>query len=431
MVVNTNIFRHLIFGGVDSADYGVYINGDAVYNAPERVVEFVDVPGRNGAIALDQGRYNNIEITYPAGTFAKTQEEFRENLSNFRNAILSQKGYQRLEDTYHPEEFRMAVYTAGLEVDPVNYNQAGEFELVFNCKPQRWLTVGEYPIPVESGDVLENPTPFDSGPLLEILGYGQVSFNGYDINVTSDPMGEVILISPVSKSMEELTSASWSSVFDLAPGLMIAGDEFVLPRGTSLVGEIDIGSSAAFSISSPTITSTSGVNNTDINTGGGDEAYGGVYQGFVMTEASSANDINFVYGTQKTVLLSVEFSFQIDGATKSYNWEITISYDGADSIEISHHMTATSGSISGSLTYFFYTGIRDAVKGMSSVPVWGKIYIDCNIGEAYKNSNGEYISLNQWIAFGSDLPVLAPGINTIIFDNTITELKIIPRWWRV
>ena len=70
-------WRHLIFGDVDSADYGIYISGDGVYNAPERAVEFVDVPGRNGAIALDQGRYNNIEITYPAGTFAKTQEEFR------------------------------------------------------------------------------------------------------------------------------------------------------------------------------------------------------------------------------------------------------------------------------------------------------------------------------------------------------------------
>ena len=43
----------IIFGGVDSSDYGIYISGEAVYNAPQRAVEFVDVPGRNGAIAID------------------------------------------------------------------------------------------------------------------------------------------------------------------------------------------------------------------------------------------------------------------------------------------------------------------------------------------------------------------------------------------
>ena len=48
---------HIIYGGVNSADYGIYITGEAVYNAPERDVEFVEVPGRNGALTLDNERY--------------------------------------------------------------------------------------------------------------------------------------------------------------------------------------------------------------------------------------------------------------------------------------------------------------------------------------------------------------------------------------
>ena len=50
-------YGKIIFGGVDSSDYGIYISGTGTYNAPERAVEFVTVPGRNGAIAMDQGRY--------------------------------------------------------------------------------------------------------------------------------------------------------------------------------------------------------------------------------------------------------------------------------------------------------------------------------------------------------------------------------------
>ena len=45
--------------------------------------------------------------------------------------------------------------------------------------------------------------------------------------------------------------------------------------------------------------------------------------------------------------------------------------------------------------------------------------------------DGEAKSLNAYIDLGSDLPVLAPGANTITFDNTITDLKVVPRWWKI
>ena len=148
MAITGAIFNSLSFGGVNSADYGIYITGEGVFNAPKRAVNMVEVPGRNGSIAIDQGHWENIEVTYPAGTFGMDEQEFRTALSNFRNAIASQVGYQRLTDTYHPDEYRMAIYTDGLEVEPTTYNKAGEFELKFNCKPQRWLTSGEIPVTI-------------------------------------------------------------------------------------------------------------------------------------------------------------------------------------------------------------------------------------------------------------------------------------------
>lgn len=156
------IFNSLVYGGVDSADYGVYITGDAVFNAPKRSVELVSVPGRNGAIEIDQGHFENIEVSYPAGMFGDDQTDFRERLSDFRNAIMSQKGYQRLSDTYHPDEYRMGIYVDGLEVEPKHYNEAGQFTLKFNCKPQRWLTSGEDPLDVMDfrGETYEDNAPY-------------------------------------------------------------------------------------------------------------------------------------------------------------------------------------------------------------------------------------------------------------------------------
>ena len=163
------IYRSLTFGGIDSATYGVYITGEAVYNSPARSVEMVSVPGRNGAVLIDNGYFENIEVTYPAGIPGTDQSDFATKISDFRNAVLSQVGYQRLTDEYNPDEYRMATYISGLEVEAVEGQQGtvGEFELVFNCKPQRFLTSGETAVTVggqggtetETGDLVEIENP--------------------------------------------------------------------------------------------------------------------------------------------------------------------------------------------------------------------------------------------------------------------------------
>ena len=72
------------------------------------------------------------------------------------------------------------------------------------------------------------------------------------------------------------------------------------------------------------------------------------------------------------------------------------------------------------------------IYGDSTASVLGHpTYIDCDIGECYMIKNNEVISLNQYIDLGSDLPTLPPGATTVNYDNTITDLKIAPRWWKV
>ena len=157
------IFKSLTFDGESSRTYGVYITGEAVYNAPERDVEMVKIPNRNGAFALDNGRFENIEVTYPAGVFADSETDFAKAISDFRNMLCSRKGYCKLTDEYNPDEFRLAVYKSGLEVDPVAL-RAGEFDITFECKPQRYLMSGENRFLVTDW----NDTTVETGKLISI-----------------------------------------------------------------------------------------------------------------------------------------------------------------------------------------------------------------------------------------------------------------------
>ena len=96
----------LTFDGVSTKDFGVYINGNQTYDAPARNRNIVNVPGRNGALIIDNGRYDNIDVKYHAFIY----RDFQMNVEGLRNLLLSRTGYKRLEDTYHPAEYRMGIY---------------------------------------------------------------------------------------------------------------------------------------------------------------------------------------------------------------------------------------------------------------------------------------------------------------------------------
>ena len=155
VITTPNLYKALTFDGASSRTYGVYITGEAVYNAPERAVEMISIPGRNGAFVLDKGHFENIEVSYPAGIFAENEEDFAKAISDFRNLLCSKVGYCRLTDEYNPDEYRLAVYKSGLEVSPEQL-KAGEFNLVFDCKPQRFLTSGETAVSIANNGSINN-----------------------------------------------------------------------------------------------------------------------------------------------------------------------------------------------------------------------------------------------------------------------------------
>lgn len=173
-----------IFGGVNSLDYGVLLDGSGTTTAPERDVMTVTIPGRSGDLLVDAGRWKNTTVSYPC-TIAR---EFEGRFAAFKQALLAEGGYKRLEDTLHPDEYRLAYLAGPLEPETIPYNRAGTFALDFGCKPQRFLKSGEDVLTVVSGGKLYNPTGCAALPLILLtltadaklnVGGVQMSVAGY------------------------------------------------------------------------------------------------------------------------------------------------------------------------------------------------------------------------------------------------------------
>lgn len=180
------ILNYFTFNDIKSSDHSVYIAGEGVFNSPARRGEEIVVPGRNGSLFLDEGAFENINVYYPAFIGTTREDLFRTKLRELRSRLASSGKYERLTDTYHPDEFRLAIYKSGLETEPAHFNRAGRFTINFDCKPQRFLKSGEISQIFTENGTIENPTPFESSPILKVTGNGVVAIGPYRFIVTGN-----------------------------------------------------------------------------------------------------------------------------------------------------------------------------------------------------------------------------------------------------
>lgn len=409
---NNSLYKGFTFDGIDSRDYGVYISGDAVFDSPERDVEMIEIPGRNGSFALDKGRFGNITVSYPAGLFGEDEASFREGIRALRNALASRKGYCRLEDDYNPNEYRMAVYKKGLEVDPALL-KAGEFTIEFDCMPQRWLKSGETAVSVTSGGTITNPTLFESHPLLQVWGYGDININDETVTIDDVLIGNVIL-----------SNGSTSIPYvDFSEANLRTGDTITLNQ------------SSVFSVSSVSDGSITGLNISRIT---GDQSI--IENASVMKNSEQEyrlyiffNNIAFASGTGNTKIAGIEigFNYTQGGETVSqvvtYNIEVTYSTNGRIRIRERLEPSVLVPDLENSVRYTI-----GAVTAYSTKSALGEpLYFDLDIGEAYKVENDEVISVNNAVTIPAKLPVLVSGTNTITYDSDIEQFNVVPRWWEV
>ena len=172
------------FGGVSSETIELIVETRPDYEMPLKKYERIHVPGRNGDVIIDTGEYENVDRVYNVACYKEGVSA--PYLSRELSKWLSKPGYQRLEDSYQPDVFMMAVCEQENTITNI-HNQAGRASLTFNRMPQRFLKIGEDPIEItENGSYIINPSPQIAVPIIKIHGFnGVVNIGEYSIGINS------------------------------------------------------------------------------------------------------------------------------------------------------------------------------------------------------------------------------------------------------
>lgn len=130
--------RWMTIGGVNLDTFNCHLLMPGISSAPERDVNVISVPGRNGDLVIDNGRFKNITIEYKCVIDGSDSQYDFERLMAWLKSLT---GYQRIEECYHSDYYRMGLFNAVVNPEEQNTYQVA-FTLTANCKPQKYLLSG-------------------------------------------------------------------------------------------------------------------------------------------------------------------------------------------------------------------------------------------------------------------------------------------------
>lgn len=163
--------RTFTYGGRESASFGLYISKEPTYPLGLRKVETYSIPGRNGALHVDTGCYEEFDLELELmlqGDHA-TASEIASWLNIGRGKPLE------LRISSWPGIYFMAVPKSTGDMAWL-LNNFNSIKMKFRCAPQKFLDGVEpttWPIlSATTGQVLAltNPTSEPSSPLISIYG---------------------------------------------------------------------------------------------------------------------------------------------------------------------------------------------------------------------------------------------------------------------
>lgn len=172
--MTTNKNGLFVYAGEASSDYGMVIAEAPAFERGKRKTTVYNVPGRNGSVIVQQDAWEDVPRNYKVWLTLDGKQALNEAVDAVEGWLNSVKGYQRLEDNFEPEIFRLAYYNGGDEFSNMAM-MAGEGTIRFTCRAERFYKSGEQAITVTNGTKIYNPTRYTSKPLIHIEGSGTVT----------------------------------------------------------------------------------------------------------------------------------------------------------------------------------------------------------------------------------------------------------------
>lgn len=394
------------FNGISSDDIGIVVERYPNYTIPMRKLSTQSVDGRNGDLLFSQNAFENVIQTYEI-YIRQTGMNMQEVAHKLIEWLFAVEGYQRLEDSYDLDHFRLAYVVGGQKIIN-NLNRFGRATLEFNCKPQRFLKSGEEAVNITtSPGSVTNPTQYKSAPLVTaVFANANPTYKYVKTNFSDDVFVSVKIAGmsfPVPLEMSYSSVSGNCTNISYTVGLPLATQE--TPKIVFPAIDIPMQSLVA----------------------------GRTYKiKFVQTAADKANICHFRAKVTDAagVTHSINSNSLVYCGQAAQNGKITVS------LSINANEWQHVGRVTSSLQ-FYVQELDEATEKTGTIgigdysytvtaPVNEPVMIDSETMNCYCGST----NLNNKVTL-TEYPLIVPGSNAVTFTSYVEFVEIVPRWWEL
>lgn len=168
------------YKGINSLDMHMYIENDIVFPSPEADIEFIEVLGRDGELAIDNERLKSVSFSFPVRIKLPKNKDINQISTEISNWLKSNIGWHPLKFSGSPEYEYIAIIYEQFGIEET-LRQYGKSVITFRLKPYK-RKINTKPIILTNGATLVNIGMRKSKPLINITGSGNISLknNGED-----------------------------------------------------------------------------------------------------------------------------------------------------------------------------------------------------------------------------------------------------------
>src|SRR5690625_3931294 len=173
------------------------IKNEISFPSPEADIEFVEIKGKDGELAIYNDRLKGVNFSIPCSLHLPKNKMVEEVATEISNWLKNDIGWYPLRFSGSPNYEYIAMCYEQFDIEET-LRQFGKTVINFRLKPYKWF-VGEKPIVLSNGQTLVNKGTRIAKPLIRIEGHGDITLknNGKDWLVLKGVEGHIAFDSEV------------------------------------------------------------------------------------------------------------------------------------------------------------------------------------------------------------------------------------------
>lgn len=160
---------YFVWNGVRSTAYNIFVTKQPPIMIPVERVEYEEIEGRSGSIAITEGERVYEDITLPVECWARHAGDMKAFLQMIRGA-------GKVAFPNRPEGYYKGRLNKPAEINRWYNTDARIFTLTFRCEPYLYIH-GNHDITLRTAGYVQNHFNEDALPIIRITGKGDIALS--------------------------------------------------------------------------------------------------------------------------------------------------------------------------------------------------------------------------------------------------------------